>query len=265
MYWAPAGMRAGVIVAVQALAGLADLMRLLTRPTPPAVVLEHLVRGPLADVSTTAGILMQGAGDELVMVGSYGYAPGDIVGFETMPVAADLPICRAYREGEPVVTSIVVVEDHYPDIATDPHRWDEFRERAPRGSIVSVPLLSQGVAIGCLGFTCSEERDWGPASLGLLDCVSSAVAMWLAHPISGLAPEQPWTAVEPITLTARQREVLRLVASGQSTVEIASSLAYSESTVKQEMRRLMRLFTTGDRATLVRRARSLGFVSGSAS
>jgi DNA-binding NarL/FixJ family response regulator len=46
---------------------------------------------------------------------------------------------------------------------------------------------------------------------------------------------------------------------------VAAALAYSESTVKQELRQLMRLFTTHDRATVVRRARSLGFLRGGAS
>lgn len=245
-----------------ALLGLPALTRLLTTSASPAAVIEALVTGPLAEFSAAAGILMHGVDDQLIMVGSYGYDPADVVGFETMPVVADLPICRAYREGEPVVTSIVVVEEQYPDIAPEPTRWDEYRERVPHGSIVSVPLLSQGVAIGCLGFSCSEDRDWGAASLGLLDCVSSAVAMWMAHPISGLAPEQVWVAVEPITLTLRQQQVLMLCAEGRSTAEIATALTYSESTVKQEIRRLMRAFTTNDRAVVVQRARSLGFLAG---
>lgn len=247
-------------MAAQSLTGLADLMRLLTTPTSPAAVLQQIITGPLTEFHAAAGILMQGVEDHLVMVASYGYAPGDLAGFETMPMGADLPICRAYREGEPVITSMRVIEEQFEGLRGDPARWDEFRERAPRGSIVSVPLVSQGVAIGSLGFSCSEERDWGAASFGMLDCLTSAVAIWMAHPVSGLATEDVWVAAGPITLTERQQQVLLLWAGGRSTVEIATALAYSESTVKQEMRRILRALETVDRATAVQRARSVGLI-----
>lgn len=249
-------------MAAHALTGLADLMPLLTSARPGDVVIEGLVTGPLAGFSAVAGILMHGVGDELVMVGSYGYSPGDLAGFETMPIAADLPICQAYRDGEVVVTSTAVAEDDYADLGDDPTRWTEFRERTPRGSLVALPLISQGVAIGCVGFSCGEERDWGPASIGLLDCVSSIVAMWMAHPVSGLAPASVWVAAEPITLSSRQLQMLQLCSAGLSNSEIASALAYSESTVKQEMRRILRAFETSDRAIAVLRARALGLLAG---
>ena len=247
------------------LMGLPAVIRLLCSPTSPATVIERIVTGPLAVFDASAGILMRGVADDLVLVGSYGYAPGDLAGFETMPVGADLPICQAYRDGEYVVTSTVAATSDFADLASEPDRWDEFYARTPHGSIVSVPLISQGVAVGCLGFSCSEERSWGTDAVGLLDCLSSAVAMWMAHPISGFSSSQEWVPSGPVVLTPRQQRVLLLCSEGASTAVVARDLRYSESTVKQEMQRIMRLLETSDRAVAVQRAASLGLIAGGTS
>lgn len=58
----------------------------------------------------------------------------------------------------------------------------------------------------------------------------------------------------PPTVTARQREVLELVASGQSNREIASRLRISENGVKAHIARLLVKFGVANRAALVRSA-----------
>ena len=45
--------------------------------------------------------------------------------------------------------------------------------------------------------------------------------------------------VETATLTGREAEVLRLVADGLDTAEVAEELAYSESTIKGVLAKLM--------------------------
>lgn len=249
----------------QGLVSLAAALRPLTAPTAGSSVAEGLVTGPLAGISAVAAVLMHAVDENLVRVGSYGYAESDIDGWETMAIAADLPICLAYRDGEVVVTSTIEAKSEYSDISSEPTRWDRYLERYPRGSIVSVPLVSQGVPVGCLGFQCSEDRVWGPDSLSLLESVASVLAMWMTHPISGLPPGRSWAAPGPVVLTSRQVEVLRLSSEGRTTAQIAETLAYSESTVKQELRRALRMLETTDRAIAVQRARLLGLLDGAAS
>ena len=61
-------------------------------------------------------------------------------------------------------------------------------------------------------------------------------------------------------LTARQREILRAVASGLSTKEIASRLSLSEKTVANHRARIMERLGVHDVAGLTRYAISLGLV-----
>lgn len=61
-------------------------------------------------------------------------------------------------------------------------------------------------------------------------------------------------------LTERQREILRLVAQGQSTKEIASALGLSEKTVANHRARIMERIGVHDVAGLTRYAITLGLV-----
>jgi DNA-binding NarL/FixJ family response regulator len=65
---------------------------------------------------------------------------------------------------------------------------------------------------------------------------------------------------EPSLLTARQREILQLIAEGQTTKKIAALLHISEKTVESHRLRLMRQLNIHDIAGLVRYAIRTGLV-----
>jgi DNA-binding CsgD family transcriptional regulator len=61
-------------------------------------------------------------------------------------------------------------------------------------------------------------------------------------------------------LTPRQHEVLRLLAEGRSTEEIAAELGVARETARNHIRRLLRAFGAGSRLQAVVRARELGLL-----
>jgi DNA-binding NarL/FixJ family response regulator len=71
---------------------------------------------------------------------------------------------------------------------------------------------------------------------------------------------EPHTADAPSVLTARQREILQLVAEGHTTKQIAALLHRSEKTVESHRSRLMRQLDIHDIAGLVRYAIRTGLV-----
>lgn len=64
----------------------------------------------------------------------------------------------------------------------------------------------------------------------------------------------------PAALSARELEVLRLVATGQSNPEIARSLVIGEATVKTHLTHVFEKLDVGDRTRAVTRAMELGIL-----
>ena len=78
--------------------------------------------------------------------------------------------------------------------------------------------------------------------------------------IGGATKDTTQGANVPSLLTARQREVLQLIAEGQTTKQIAALLYISEKTVESHRLRLMRQLDIHDIAGLVRYAIRTGLV-----
>jgi PAS domain S-box-containing protein len=75
--------------------------------------------------------------------------------------------------------------------------------------------------------------------------------------LSAVAVEQP--ARGPC-LTARQHEVLRLLAAGRSTREVAAELGVAVETARNHIRRLMRNLDSHSRVEAIARGREAGFI-----
>jgi DNA-binding CsgD family transcriptional regulator len=260
--WAFAQGVGGPELADATLSGLAALSQLLNTRPDATTVAGALLAGPLTPYAATGVILLIARGESLAMLGWSGYSPEETAGFETIPIDADFPISQAYRESEVIITSSVASAVAYAGLAEDPDRWSRMQAERPMGSIVSAPVLSQGIGIGAFGFSCSVERAWSTLDVALLNGLSALLGMWMTLPETGLDTDHtPYPVCVP-ALTPRQRDMLALVASGLTTAEIARELAYSESTVKQELQRAMRLLNATDRQGAVQRARELGIIPG---
>ena len=83
---------------------------------------------------------------------------------------------------------------------------------------------------------------------------------------AGLAPlpaaDAGLSSTNPVlmTLTARQTDVLRLLAKGYSNKAMARSLMLSEPTVKLHLTALRRIFSASNRTEVLSKAMKLGFV-----
>ncbi len=69
-----------------------------------------------------------------------------------------------------------------------------------------------------------------------------------------------FNAENGVTLTRREREILRLIVGGETNKEIAKRLSRSERTIEFHRNRLMRKMSAHNAAELVRRAIVLGIV-----
>ena len=126
-------------------------------------------------------------------------------------------------------------------------------------SVAAFPLIASGTSVGVVGFTCREPHSWSSLEISLLVALGAAMGVWLSAQSTGPA-HQP---VDTVQLTPRQRRILMCVLRGRTNAAIASSLGYSNSTVKQDISRAMRHLGASTRYEAATRAADLGLLDGS--
>ena len=87
---------------------------------------------------------------------------------------------------------------------------------------------------------------------------------WICSPLVEKLVRARETGVMPQPLTARQREILQLIAEGRTTKAIAQMLTLSPKTVEMHRAQLMERLDIHDVAGLVRYAIRTGMISGDA-
>jgi DNA-binding NarL/FixJ family response regulator len=129
-------------------------------------------------------------------------------------------------------------------------------------------LVVEGMRAGAAGYLlkdCSAEElatAIRAVARGQVLLQASSAAQLLAGlhavppPVHGDA--QPLVEAEQSGLTARELEVLRLIAQGQSNAEIAAALFVSDATVKTHINHIFSKLGARDRAQVIIKARQLG-------
>lgn len=149
---------------------------------------------------------------------------------------------------------------------------------ANTGSYLCVPLRVGGRTLGVLGLVSfGSARHYGEEDVRLAEGLAHSAALALdnarhrkgeadlARELIDLARvERPATAVkspDAPELTARQMEVLELLAEGKGVEEIRKNLYLSQATVRNHVRSLLRALGAHSQLEAVARARKLGLLS----
>ncbi|MFA7324634.1 MAG: LuxR C-terminal-related transcriptional regulator [Candidatus Nanopelagicales bacterium] len=235
---------------------------LATYPEPQATV-EALLRGPFGHYGATACNLMTfKEPDSLVLVGTTGITERTMTRYQELPLSLDTPMGRAFKDMEPVMITITEMIDSFPAVRIDLAIWQEQLERSGGDQlIICLPVVSHGMAVGALNFYTSNTQVWTPSDFSFLNGISALLGMWISNPRTDSGfPEDVFDLTHDavFSLNGRQLEILRLVEQGRSNAAIAVTLGYSQSTVKQELQRSMKVLRTSDRADAAKRARELG-------
>jgi two-component system response regulator NreC len=147
----------------------------------------------------------------------------------SMPHLNGLETARRLRESLPQIKTVLLTM----------HTEDPYVLEAMRAGVVGYVLKTQAAAD-----IVQAIRDVLQGEMYLSSRVSSAVVKaYLAR-----------SELPPDPLTSREREILQLIAEGQTTKEIAWRLGLSAKTVESHRIRLMRKLDIHETATLVRYA-----------
>jgi len=168
---------------------------------------------------------------------------------------------KAVREMSIEVTRMSQMLETYPALKMDEAIWQRELELNGDQTIVASPIISRGIGVGSFTFLTPADYAWTPSDHGFVSGMSSLLGMWLAG-LNSLNESSKFQ-FDPqmdiaLNLDGRQLEILRLVEQGRSNASIAFTLGYSESTVKQDLQRAMKVLRTKDRLDAAIQARSLG-------
>jgi DNA-binding CsgD family transcriptional regulator len=248
-------------MSASAMRALPQFLRYARTYPAPQPLMTALARGPLASYGARTGALWRLEGDELVALARFGTTIEEADRYARIPLALDFDICEAVRLRAPVCGPAPEVGETRIGVV-DGDFWNALVGRVSGVSLVSVPLLLADEVVGGFGFMADTEWPADDESQGFLEVLASVLALWLTHPLSPIPPVDSagghglWS----LALTPRQVDIMRRVMLGQRNREIASALGLSDSTVKQEVQRVMRTMRTSDRLIAAERAHTLGLM-----
>jgi two-component system response regulator NreC len=199
-------------------------------------------------VSNTIRVVL--ADDHTLMRRSLRLLLDDEADLEVIAEAGDLASVVQYVEsGHP---DVLVLDLGMPD-GSSSEAIGQLCERAPEMQIVIVtmhenPMFAQrALAAGAIGFVLKELADEELSAA--IHCAARGeqyLSPRLVHPLQDMH-----RAVSEDKLTVREVEVLRMIALGHTSVEIARQLQLSPRTVETHRARIHRKLGLGTRAELV--------------
>jgi DNA-binding CsgD family transcriptional regulator len=236
------------------------LQFLATFPSPDEVT-RATSHGPLAQFGCRSASLWSHANtDELVCIGGYGLEQYDFEKYARISLTVSTPLTESFITSATVILPLSEVVDQYPALTLDEEYWDEALEINGEGDVGQMPIIVNGVPIGAFSFLCDRINNWNPRSSAVLDGLAAAIGLWMSNPASKIIGAPINGLHEGLSLTPRQIEILDLVQQGKSNTYISARLGFSQSTVKQELQRVMKRLRVNDRAAAVTRANELQLI-----
>src|SRR5437879_1000593 len=198
-------------------------------------------------------------------------------------ILEDAPDIEVSGEAENGVIATQIAETRHPDVILMDIRMplldgieatERIRQQAAPGPRILLlttfdtpELVVEGMRAGAAGYLlkdCSAEElctAVRAVARGQVLLQASSAAQLLA----GLHVQQPpvygdaqaYGEAEKRGLTARELEVVRLIAQGQSNMEIAATLFVSEATVKTHINHIFSKLGARDRAQVIIKARQM--------
>ena len=239
------------------LSALSAFTRTLGQAPHPDEVARALVESLAEPFDVVRVAIMAVRGHRLVILGVHGYAEDELAAMRTLPMDGEYPLTHAIREGEVIIDANREIGDRYSGARREGGSWHSTVARVPDGTTLSVPISCGFRTAGACALITEKPRVWDPLDVAALEMIGHLLGIWLTHPDSGFPVED---GEPPPTLTARQVAILTLVAEDRSNPEIAAMLGYSESTVKQELQRVLRSLGASGRHEAAARASGLGLL-----
>lgn len=226
------------------------------------VLLNALAAGPWKVLRANSLVLFSVDHEEKVLraCGSHGRDDRRRRTFSVVPLNAHtVPgVCALASEAQWL--DMAEIARRFPLVAPEVRRSDRASDRVA----VCLPLTSRGVVAGVVMLNLGGQTEPSLQVWETLMSGAQVLTMWLlATDPSRLTGQVPVArgvvrAVDRLTLSQRDHDVLRLVAQRRTNREIADVLGYSEATIRADLTRMGKLLDVSGRQRILQRAREMG-------
>lgn len=191
----------------------------------------------------------------LVLVGQWGLTPEQEAKLILIHEEFPLPAAEALHHALPYSLTADEIRHRFPLL--------DRRNGKAFAAQLFIPIAVDGVAAGVLVVTCRDELHWDSDAWHSARAVQALLNLYLR------ASNRLWAPVRPLAsslitrqeLTQRQRDMLAMLAEDTKLSVIAHRLGFSESTIKHDLSRAMRVLGTTTRKQTVRLAADLGLIA----
>lgn len=239
----------------------ASFLQFLTTFPSPTHVAQALTHGPLAQFGCqTASLWRHENFEELVRIGMHRSTEYGDDRYARISLAVNAPLTDSFNSSAAIIVPLADVTAHFPNLEIDQDFWSGITEQNGNGDVGHVPIVVNGVPLGVYVFMCNRINEWSPADTAILDALAAALGLWMSHPESKALKPTSLVQSQGLTLSPRQIEILSLIKQGKSNSAISARLGYSQSTIKQELRTVMRRLHVSSRDSAVAKATSLNLL-----
>ncbi|MGB7415663.1 MAG: LuxR C-terminal-related transcriptional regulator, partial [Thermosynechococcaceae cyanobacterium] len=127
--------------------------------------------------------------------------------------------------------------------------WRLICPRPDHWHVMAGPIVSEGQLVGVVG--CTRERSmpaFDAQDLADVSAVCLHLSVWTTSKRTAM---QNGLSLKPNHLTARERQIADLVASGRTNAEVGAELWITENTVKKALKRMFRKLEVSSRTQMV--------------
>ncbi len=205
-------------------------------------VAQYLTLVSLAELDVWAVAFLHSSERGAIALGSFGLEESSLLRLEKLPVfspggvasalAGNAPVSNVHAEGDHVC-------QYFPDFALD------------CGPVVVLPITLPDDLYGAVVFSLLHHH-YKSALIARLLCLQSALGLSVLLAESSALLEPNSHSV--VNLSVRQKQILALMALGETNASIALTIGFSPSTIRHETMRIFRYLGVHDRQSAVHEA-----------